>query len=160
MWKTFLFYEVKFSLFDAIYIGNTRKTFNKRIDGHFSDIKRLLKNGQKSDSFSAHFEQHFKSTMSRTDLHKLMTFKLVNELNQIGAMKSFLENNFNLCMEERLTILKKLSDKCVTLMNKYSEIYGAYWRKNPFGQFFLRTDDPVNAWKGCNVQHFSNLGVF
>ena len=32
---------------DAIYIGNTQQTFKKRMDGHFSDIKRLLKNRQK-----------------------------------------------------------------------------------------------------------------
>ena len=40
---------------DAIYIGKTQQTFNKIMDGHFSDLQRLLKNGQKSDSFSAHF---------------------------------------------------------------------------------------------------------
>ena len=40
---------------DAIYIGNTENTFKKRMDGHFSYLQRLLKNGQKSDSFDAHF---------------------------------------------------------------------------------------------------------
>ena len=42
----------------------------------------------KSQSFSAHFEQHFKATTSRTDLRKYMTFKLVKQLNPIGAMKT------------------------------------------------------------------------
>ena len=58
------------------------------MDGHFSDILSLLKNGQKLESFAAHFEQHFKATMSRTDLRKYTTFKLVNQLNPIGAMKT------------------------------------------------------------------------
>ena len=40
---------------DAIYIGNTQQTLNKIMDSHVSDILRLLKNGQKSYSFSAHF---------------------------------------------------------------------------------------------------------
>ena len=31
---------------DAIYIGNTQQTFKKIMDGHFSDILRLLKNGK------------------------------------------------------------------------------------------------------------------
>ena len=44
---------------DAIYIGNTQQTFKKRMYGHFSDLQRLLKNGQKSDSFAAHFVQHY-----------------------------------------------------------------------------------------------------
>ena len=55
---------------DASYIGNTQQTFKKRMDGHFSDLLRLLKNGQKSDSFADHFKQHFNTTTSRTDLLK------------------------------------------------------------------------------------------
>ena len=73
---------------DAIYIDNTQQTFKKRMDGHFSDIQRLLKNGHKSDSFAAHFVQHFNTTMPRTDLRKYMTFKVVKQLNPIGAMKN------------------------------------------------------------------------
>ena len=46
----------------AIYIGNIQQKFKKIIDDYFSGIQRLLKNGQKSDSFTDHFEQHFKST--------------------------------------------------------------------------------------------------
>ena len=42
-----LFYEVKLSMCDAIYIGNTQHKFKKIMDGHFSDVQRLLKNGQK-----------------------------------------------------------------------------------------------------------------
>ena len=51
--------EVKYSRYEAIYIGNTQQTFNKIMDGHFSNLLRILKNGQKQDSCSAHFEQHF-----------------------------------------------------------------------------------------------------
>ena len=72
-----------------------------------------------------------------------MTFKVVEQLSMIGAMKTFTKPNCNLCMEERLTILKKLRDKCVTIMNKNSEIYGAYRHKTCFHRFCLSTDDPV-----------------
>ena len=82
-----IIYEVKCSKCDAIYIGNTQQTFKKRLDGHFSDFQRLLKNGQKSDSFVAHFVQHFNNTTSRTDLSKCMTFKAIKQLNPNGAMK-------------------------------------------------------------------------
>ena len=54
--------------------------------GHFFNILHLLKNG-KLDSFAAHFEQPFNSTISRTDLRKCMTFKVINHINLIGAMK-------------------------------------------------------------------------
>ena len=53
-----------------------------------------------------------------------MTFKVVKQLNPIGAMKKFTKPNYNLCMEEHLTILKKLRDKRVTIMNKNLDIYG------------------------------------
>ena len=72
------------------------------MDSHLSDLLRLLK---KSDSFAAHFEQHFNNTTSHTDLRKYMTFKVVKQLSPIGAMNTFAKPNFNLCMEERLTIL-------------------------------------------------------
>ena len=81
---------------DTIYIGNTQQTFKKRMDDHFSNVQRLLKNGQKSDSFAAHFVQNFNNTTSRTDLHKCMTFKVINQLNPIGAMKTFTKPNSNL----------------------------------------------------------------
>ena len=113
------------------------------MDGHLSDLQPLLKNEKKSDLFAAHFVQHFKTTTSCTDLRKYMTFKVVNQLNPIGEMKTFTKPNFNLCMQERLTILKNLCEKRVTVMNNNSEIYGACRHKTAFHQFFLSTDDPV-----------------
>ena len=134
---------------DAIYIGNTQQNFKKRMDGHLSNLQRLLKNRQKSDSFSAHFVQHFNTTTSRTDLRKYMTFKVLDQLNLIGAMKTFTKPNSNIFMQERLTILKKLRDKRVTVMNKNLEIYGACRHKTTFLQICLSTDDAVfNGWKG------------
>ena len=117
---------------DVIYIGNTQQTFKKRMDGHFSDVQRLLNNGPKSDSFAAHFEQHFNTTTSHTYLRKYMTFKLVKQLNLIGAIKTFTKPNCNLCMQEHLTILKKLRNKRITVMNKNLEIYGAFQKQNDF----------------------------
>ena len=64
-----------------------------------------------------------------------MSFKLVKHINPIGAIKSFTQLNFNLCMEKRLTILKKLCDKNVTPMNKKLEIYSDGKHKMNFHQF-------------------------
>ena len=128
---------------DTIYIGNTQQTFKKIIDGRFSDLQRLIKNRQKSYSFAAHFVQHYNTTTSRIDLRKYMTFKVIKQLNPIGAMKTFTKPNFNLCIQERLTILKMLRDKCVTEMNKNLEIYGTCRHKTCFYRFCLSTDDPI-----------------
>ena len=72
-----IIHEVKCSTRNAIYIDNAQQTFKKRMDGHFSDLQLLLKNGQKSDSFAAHFVQHFNDTTSRTALRECMTFKVL-----------------------------------------------------------------------------------
>ena len=113
------------------------------MDSHFSDLLHLLKNGQKSHSFYANFGQHFNSTTSHTDLRIYMTFKVVNQLNTIFAMKTFMKPNYNLCMEELSTILKKLRDKCVTIMQKNLEIYGSCRHKMNFRRFCLSIDDHV-----------------
>ena len=72
----------------------------------------LSQKREKSDSFAAHFEQHFNTTMSNTNLHKYMTFKVVNQLNIIGAMKTFMKPNCNFCIKKRLTIQKMLRQTC------------------------------------------------
>ena len=120
---------------DAIYIVNTQQTLKNNCC-HFSNILRLLNNGQKLDSCADHFRHHFNTTTARTDLCKYMTFKVVKQLNHIGKMKTFTKPNCNLCMEESLTILKNIYDKRVTVMSKNSKIYGAC------RHFFLNTDDP------------------
>ena len=86
------------------------------MDGHLSNLQHLLKNGQNSDSFAAHFEQHFNTTTSHTYIRKYMTFIKVKQPNLIAAMKIFTKLNCNLCMEERLTILKNICDKRVTVI--------------------------------------------
>ena len=128
---------------DDMYIDNNQQTIKKRMDGNFSDLQRLLKNGQKPDSFAAHFVQHFNDTTSHTDLRKCMTFKVIKQINLIGAMKTFTKPNCNICIQERLTILKKLRDNPITVMNKNSEIYCAFRHKTTFHKFFLSTDGLV-----------------
>ena len=128
---------------------------------NFYNLQRLLKNGQKSDSFAAHFVHHFNITTSHTELRKCMTLKVLKQLNPIDAMQIFTKSNCNLCMQECLTILKMIPDKRVTVMNKNSEIYGACRHKTCFHRFCLSTDDPVfHGWKGVLYLCSECPGVF
>ena len=102
------------------------------MDIHFFNTQRLLKNGQKSDSFAAHFEKRIKSTTSHTDLCNCVAFKVVNHLNPIGVMKSFTKPNCTIFVEEHLTILKRICDRNVTLINKNTEIYGVCLHRTNF----------------------------
>ena len=40
-----LIYEVKFSMCNVIYMGNTQQTIKKIMNVHFSDLLRLIENG-------------------------------------------------------------------------------------------------------------------
>ena len=66
------------------------------------------------------------------DLRKYVMNNVIKQINTIGGMKSFTKPKCNLCTEEYLTILKKLRDKRVTLMNRNPEIYGACRHKTTF----------------------------
>ena len=57
------------------------------------------------------YENHLNATTPRMDLRKYMPFKVVKELNLIGAMKTFTKPHCNICMEERLTTIKKIREK-------------------------------------------------
>ena len=134
---------VDYYLLCYLYIGNTKQTFKKIMNGHFYDLLRLLKNEKKNVLFAAHTKQHFEVTTSHTDLHKYMAFKVVKQVNPIGAMQIFTKPNCNLCTEERLTALKKPRDKHVMFMNKNLEMYGAFRHKTTFRIFLLSTDDSI-----------------
>ena len=138
-----LTYKVKSLMCESMNIGNTQQKFKKIIDGHLSNLLHLLKNGQKPDSFAAHSEQHFNATTSHTYLRTCTEIKLLKQLNLVGEMKKITKLNCNLCMEERLMMLKNLPEKQVMVMNKNLEIYGASRNKKVFHQFCLSTDEPI-----------------
>ena len=52
--------------------------------------------------------------------------------------------NGNICTEELLTILKNICDKCITIIENISCLYGVCHHKTTFHQFSLRDDEPVN----------------
>ena len=54
-------------------------------------VQGLLK--EKSDFFTAHYEQHFKSTKSRNDINTRMVFQVVKQINHIVVMRSFMKPN-------------------------------------------------------------------
>ena len=132
----FLIYKSKFSMCDAIYIGNTQQTLKTIMDGHLSNLLHLLKNGQKWYLFAAHLEQNFNTTKARTYLHKHMMFKVVNQINPIGKMKTFTKPNCKICMEKHLRILKNVRNKRVAVVNNDLETYGACRHKITFRRFF------------------------
>ena len=80
-----------------------------------SPMSNVFSKMGKDQTHLLHLELHFKSTKSGTVLRKCMSFKLAKQINPFGAITLFTKPNNNLFIEERLTILKNLRDKCVTV---------------------------------------------
>ena len=68
--------------------------------------------------------------MACTVLRKFTAFKVVNYINPIGTMKIFMKNNCSLCVEEYLTMYKRICDKCVTLMKNIVNTWGLLEQNN------------------------------
>ena len=88
------------------------------MDFHLSYVQLLLLKSENSYLFKAQYRQHIKSTTSPTDLCKCMTVKVIKHINLIREMKSFMKPDYNIYIEEHLTIIKKVCDKNFTFMNK------------------------------------------
>ena len=48
------------------YIGNTQQAYKKRMAAHYSDVRRLVLTGKKSDSFASHFAKFFNTESKPT----------------------------------------------------------------------------------------------
>ena len=86
------------------------------MNGNSSNVQWLLKNEKISDSFLVDYENHFKYTMSHNYLLMLTEVKLFRRTNTTGDIKASTKTNFNLFMEERLTIIKIICDKNIKLI--------------------------------------------
>ena len=78
------------------------------------------------------------------NLRKCIMLKAVKNIKPIVDTKSFTKPNCNVCMEERLTILKNLRDKRVTFMNKKLKVYRDFRHYTIIHRFFLSIDDFIN----------------
>ena len=77
---------------DAIYIGNTQQTLKNNRRSLLQSL-RSTQERAKTDLFAAHLGHHFNTSTPRTYLRKYMTFKVVKQLNPIGAMKNLMKPN-------------------------------------------------------------------
>ena len=69
------------------------------MNGNLSNVQQILNNGQKSDLFTAQYEQLSNHTASHTYLHVCIKLKVLKHTNTIGKMKTFTKPNCSLCME-------------------------------------------------------------
>ena len=114
-----------------VYQQHTQNTQENDV-WSFLQCPKYFFNDNKLYSSAAHCEQHLKYSTSRTCILNYMRIKVVKRINHIGTMKTFTKPNYSLCMEEPLTIPKRLHGKHITLMIKKIGIYGTFWHKTTF----------------------------
>ena len=121
----------------AVYIGNTQQFFKERMNGHYQDVRSLVRHNVLSDSFARSFARHFKpkSQIKADEVRKLVNMRVLWEGNPVTLSKSFAKSTCRLCMKERMTIFAMSRDKNVCLINSFSEIYGACRHKPKFHRF-------------------------
>jgi hypothetical protein len=130
--KSIVVYIVECKKSAKFYIGNTQQHFKKRMQQHFNDVKKLHKDGEKSDSYAKHFASQFSdiNTLTPELQRNNITCKILWQGNPINVVKTFGTPNCALCNRERLEILKHSRKDPESLINSCNKIYGAC-RHNP-----------------------------
>ena len=113
-------------------IGSTQGTLEKRMQGHFTDVRVLRRGGNRSDSCARHFARmtHNFHDPSPALLRDMVTFHLIWKGNPLSVVKTFGAPHCLLCQQERLNIFKWMRTKPDELINKCNELCGAC-RHNP-----------------------------
>ena len=105
-----------------------------------------MNKGVISDSFAKHFSKHFRNDkpdkndqISSKDVREITRVSILWQGNPISSMKTFGRVNCNLCMMERLEILKaERIDRLKgegKLINSSNEFYGACRHRTKFHRY-------------------------
>ena len=110
------------------------------------EAQNQVNRGIISDSFARHFASHFnkekgnkRDQINSGDIRKISKISILWQGNPISSMKTFGKLNCNLCMMERMEILKaKKLDELNgenKLINSSKELYGACRHKTKFHRY-------------------------
>lgn len=138
--KSLVVYKATCKFCDCFYIGNTQQKLKKRMEQHFGETCKQVNEGDKSDSFAAHFAAHFEGgdeDITRQMVRNKVDMEIVWQGDAISCMKSFGQLSCRLCMKERLEILKQTRRSPEKLINSRSELYGACRHKTNFHRYKL-----------------------
>ena len=122
---------------------------------NYSDVRRLVLTGKKSDSFASHFSSFFDTESKPTPslLREKIEFSILWQGNPLSVQKSFGTRSCRLCLKESTYILKELHTNPDKLINHNSEIYTSCRHKTRFHRFPKLnngTDEPCTGRKSQN----------
>jgi len=133
-------YKVKCNNTGNVCVGNTQQKFKTRMQQHFNEVQKLVKLGEKSDSYAKHFATQFYDTNpSPTNQRGGITCSIIWQGNPISVVKTFAIKNCALCAKERLAILKQSRSNPQRLINSNNEICGACRHRPRFHRYVNQT---------------------
>jgi hypothetical protein len=109
------------------YIGNTQQHVKTRIQQHVRDVKNLVSENKKSDSFAQHFARLIPEKTEREKMQEFIKLKvdILWSGNAMSCVKTFGTKSCKLCSKERMAILNLSRKHPDVAINKCSEVYGA-----------------------------------
>ena len=66
--------------------GKYSKHPKKRMEQHFQEVAQKLQCDKNSDTFAAHFAQHFYQKPTPQQCHEIMKLEILSKVNPIGLM--------------------------------------------------------------------------
>ena len=107
------------------------------MEQHFQNVAQKVPHNKNSDTFAAHFAQHFDQKPTQQHCREIMKFEILSMVNPIGSVKTWDKSSCNLCIKGRLEIFSCSQRRYGKLINTCSEIYAACLH-NPRLHRFIR----------------------
>ena len=70
------------------------------MEQHFQDVAQKVQHNKNSDTFVAHFNQHFNQKPTRQQCREITEFEILSKINPIESMKTWSKYSCTLCMKE------------------------------------------------------------
>ena len=118
-------YRLECNQCGKFYIGNTQQKIKTRLSQHCSSIRTLLERNVPSNTFVRHMANHLREEQhqySPSNIRERIKVEFLWQGNAISCMKSFGTLRCQLCMEEKLAILRANWEQPNLLMNSVNEI--------------------------------------
>ena len=139
-------------------IGSTQNFIEERYKGHYQDVRKRVKEDEKSSSFANHFASCFPKgeNIKSGQVRDLIVVDVLWQGNIINCMKTFGARRCSLCMREKCFILDSHKKDKHKLINHRSEIFGGCRHQPLFHRFRLTTNN-APCWRECRAEAWVSL---
>ena len=69
------------------------------MEQHFQDVAQKVQHNKNSDTFEAHFNQHFDQKLTPQQCREIMRYEIRSTVIPIGLMKTWSKHSSTLCMK-------------------------------------------------------------